>query len=79
MMKQSKSGSPLRLLELNPSGTLEKIGLSENHIVCDIGAGSSKTSFPYEVSIILAIFIYLPIGIIHALFASIKNEPLLKF
>ncbi|MGD9568699.1 MAG: carboxymuconolactone decarboxylase family protein [Sedimentibacter sp.] len=43
------------------------------------GKPVSKTSLLYEVSIILAIFIYLPIGVIHAVLANLKNEPLLKF
>lgn len=43
------------------------------------GKPVSKTGLLYEVSIILAIFIYLPIGMIHALFANLKNKPFLKF
>jgi len=36
------------------------------------GKPVSKTSLMYEVSIILAIFIYLPIGVIHAVLANLK-------
>ncbi|MGD9568698.1 MAG: class I SAM-dependent methyltransferase [Sedimentibacter sp.] len=44
--KQLKSENPIRLLELNPSGTLKKIGLLENLTVCDIGAGSGIFTIP---------------------------------
>jgi ubiquinone/menaquinone biosynthesis C-methylase UbiE len=36
----------IRLAELNPSVTLEKIGLRDNHTVCDIGAGSGIFTLP---------------------------------
>jgi len=37
---QNKLEDPGRLAELNPNGTLKKIGLGERDVVCDIGAGS---------------------------------------
>ena len=44
--KQVKLENPMRLEELKPMNTLKKIGLQENHIVCDIGAGSGIFSIP---------------------------------
>jgi len=38
--KQLKLEDPKRLEELNPLGTLQRIGIEENHVVCDVGAGS---------------------------------------
>ena len=44
--KQTKYESPIRLAELKPVETLRKIGLQDNHIVCDIGAGSGIFTIP---------------------------------
>lgn len=44
--KQSKLENPLRISELNPSDTLRRIGVLENHTVCDIGAGSGVFTLP---------------------------------
>lgn len=44
--KQLKLENPTRLEELKPMNTLKKIGLQENHIVCDIGAGSGIFTIP---------------------------------
>ncbi|WP_066640126.1 class I SAM-dependent methyltransferase [Desulfolucanica intricata] len=44
--KQLKLENPLRLSELNPSETLQKIGLLDSHVVCDIGAGSGVFTLP---------------------------------
>lgn len=41
-----KLENPMRLKELEPMNTLKKIGLQENHIVCDIGAGSGIFTIP---------------------------------
>jgi ubiquinone/menaquinone biosynthesis C-methylase UbiE len=38
--------NPTRLAELAPQETLMKIGLSENHVVCDIGAGTGVFTIP---------------------------------
>jgi ubiquinone/menaquinone biosynthesis C-methylase UbiE len=48
MMKhlQSKFENPERLIELNPEGTLKKIGIRENDVVVDIGAGSGVFAIP---------------------------------
>ena len=43
---QSKLENPIRLAELNPEDTLRKIGLRDNQIVCDIGAGSGIFTIP---------------------------------
>jgi ubiquinone/menaquinone biosynthesis C-methylase UbiE len=43
---QIKLENPVRLEELNPTNTLKKIGLQENHILCDIGAGSGIFTIP---------------------------------
>jgi len=39
-MKVEKMESPIRLEELRPAETLIRIGLRQNHTLCDIGAGS---------------------------------------
>lgn len=44
--KQLKYENPERLEELNPLHTLQRIGLRENHVLCDIGAGSGIFSIP---------------------------------
>lgn len=44
--KRSKLESPERLAELRPMDTLKKIGLGENDVVCDIGAGSGIFTIP---------------------------------
>jgi ubiquinone/menaquinone biosynthesis C-methylase UbiE len=38
--KQIKMESPARIKELNPKDTLRRIGLGENDVICDIGAGT---------------------------------------
>jgi ubiquinone/menaquinone biosynthesis C-methylase UbiE len=43
---QSKLENPIRLAELKPEDTLRKIGLQDNQIVCDIGAGSGIFTIP---------------------------------
>jgi len=43
---QIKLENPVRLEELNPTNTLKNIGLQENHILCDIGAGSGIFTIP---------------------------------
>lgn len=45
-LKHTKLENPVRLAELNPSLTLEKIGLEQNHVLCDIGAGSGIFTIP---------------------------------
>lgn len=44
--KQNKLENPERLAELNPTETLEKIGLGEYDILCDIGAGTGIFTIP---------------------------------
>lgn len=44
--KQLKLENPRRLAELNPTETLMRIGLLDNHTVCDIGAGSGIFTLP---------------------------------
>ena len=44
--KQLKYENPLRLAELKPEETLLRIGLSIDHTVVDIGAGSGIFTFP---------------------------------
>ena len=44
--KQMKLESPVRIQELNPIETLKKIGLQEDHTLCDIGAGSGLFTIP---------------------------------
>ena len=43
---QNKFEKQERILELNPEGTLKKIGLGENDVVFDIGAGSGVFTIP---------------------------------
>jgi ubiquinone/menaquinone biosynthesis C-methylase UbiE len=43
---QIKLENPVRLEELSPTNTLKIIGLQENHILCDIGAGSGIFTIP---------------------------------
>lgn len=38
--KQEKLENPQRVRELDPAGTLRRLGLSSSHTVCDIGAGT---------------------------------------
>ena len=38
--KQLKLEDPKRLEELNPLKTLHRLGIEENHVLCDVGAGS---------------------------------------
>lgn len=44
--KHAKLENPVRLAELNPPVTLEKIGLGQNHTLADIGAGSGIFTMP---------------------------------
>jgi len=44
--KQMKFENPVRLEELKPEATLKKIGLQENQVLCDIGAGSGIFTIP---------------------------------
>ena len=44
--KQMKLENPERLAELSPEDTLRRIGLGENDIICDIGAGSGIFTIP---------------------------------
>lgn len=41
-----KLENPLRLMELNPALTLEKIGFLEDQTLCDIGAGTGIFTIP---------------------------------
>lgn len=43
--KWDKLESPARIADLDPAGTLERIGLGPHATVCDIGAGSGLFSF----------------------------------
>jgi len=44
--KQNKLENPERLAELSPKETLMRIGLGEQDIICDIGAGSGIFTIP---------------------------------
>lgn len=44
--KQMKLEDPQRIKELNPLGTLQRIGIGGNHVVCDVGAGSGIFTIP---------------------------------
>ncbi|MTI60219.1 MAG: methyltransferase domain-containing protein [Firmicutes bacterium] len=44
--KQNKLENPERLAELSPQETLKKIGIHENDVICDIGAGSGVFAIP---------------------------------
>ncbi|MEI8199836.1 MAG: methyltransferase domain-containing protein [Eubacteriales bacterium] len=44
--KQNKLENPERLAELSPKETLMRIGLGEQDIICDIGAGSGIFTVP---------------------------------
>ena len=46
LKEQMKLENPARLEELKPHETLIRIGLQNNHIVCDIGAGSGVFTLP---------------------------------
>lgn len=43
---QMKFENPVRLSELNPKETLERIGLGQQDVICDIGAGSGIFTIP---------------------------------
>lgn len=45
-MKQAKLENPVRLAELNPPGTLARIGIGSTDVICDIGAGSGIFTIP---------------------------------
>lgn len=47
--KHMKFENPIRLKELDPERTLKKIGLQENSVFCDIGAGSGIFTLPAAV------------------------------
>jgi len=44
--KQKKFENPIRMQELKPEDTLEKVGLAANHVLCDIGAGTGIFTIP---------------------------------
>jgi len=44
--KVIKLENPVRIAELNPEGTLKKIGLRDGQTFCDIGAGSGIFTIP---------------------------------
>ncbi len=44
--KQMKLENPIRLAELKPLETLKKIGLQDDQLVCDIGAGTGIFTIP---------------------------------
>lgn len=44
--KQNKLENPERLAELNPKETLARIGIDEQAVICDIGAGSGIFTIP---------------------------------
>jgi ubiquinone/menaquinone biosynthesis C-methylase UbiE len=44
--RQTKFENPARLQELRPEETLKRIGLQENDVLCDIGAGSGVFTIP---------------------------------
>ena len=44
--KRMKFENPIRLEELKPEATLKRIGLQEDHVLCDIGAGSGIFTIP---------------------------------
>lgn len=43
---QMKLENPSRIEELKPQETLQRIGLQENHVLCDIGAGTGIFTIP---------------------------------
>lgn len=43
------------------------------------GKPSGKTSLAYEISIILSVFLYLPLAIIHAIFNNIRKKTIYPF
>lgn len=45
-MNINKLEAPWRVKELNPSDTLRRVGVNENSILCDIGAGTGLFSIP---------------------------------
>lgn len=44
--QQAKLEKPERIKELNPAETLKRIGFKEDHVLCDIGAGSGVFTVP---------------------------------
>lgn len=45
MFNHHKLDNPKRVAELNPSGTLKRIGLKDGDVFCDIGAGTGIFTF----------------------------------
>jgi ubiquinone/menaquinone biosynthesis C-methylase UbiE len=43
---KNKLENPKRIAELRPEETLKKVGLQENHVLCDVGAGSGIFTIP---------------------------------
>lgn len=43
---KNKLENPKRIAELKPEETLIKVGLQENHVLCDVGAGSGIFTIP---------------------------------
>lgn len=46
MLNQAKLETPSRLRELNPAGTLERIGMKAGMTLCDVGAGTGVFAIP---------------------------------
>jgi 2-polyprenyl-3-methyl-5-hydroxy-6-metoxy-1,4-benzoquinol methylase len=44
--KQMRMENPIRLAELDPIGTLQRIGIGETDVICDVGAGSGIFTIP---------------------------------
>ncbi len=44
--KLQKLSNPIRVNELSPLNTLRKIGVEDDHIICDIGAGTGVFTIP---------------------------------
>jgi ubiquinone/menaquinone biosynthesis C-methylase UbiE len=45
-LKQTKLENPVRIAELDPAGTLRRIGIGDHDTLCDIGAGSGIFTIP---------------------------------
>ena len=44
--KQMRMENPVRLEELNPAGSLQRIGVKQTDVICDVGAGSGIFTIP---------------------------------